>query len=332
MSNCTIYSPINISESDSIGTCTDKCNYHINYKTSSVPISNQGTYLKIKYDNTDPPVKFNTDSYKVNEIRIYSPSLHTYNGAKLVGEIIIIHTPVAGGNQLFVCIPIRLGQPSNTGSEIMATIIKASSLLIPTDKDSKTLDNIKNFNLNTIIPNKTFFYYEGANFLNVNSTDINRISCPSKIPIDVICYLPFVSNISLPADVMSKLQKMITDSGIKPQKKTISNVTSIPKLFVSVRGATTIDTTNGDDIVMDCQPYEISEETVDVVTEKDNNDYYNPKEIFKSEWFQIISGSIVFFLILCILNFLFGLFKKKSGSGGGDMISDITNSITKSKG
>jgi hypothetical protein len=328
MPNCTIYSPINISESDSIGTCTDKCNYHINYKSSSVPISNQGTYLKIKYDNTDPPVKFNTDSYKVNEIRIYSPSLHTYNGAKLGGEMVIIHTPVVGGNQLFVCIPIRLGQPSNTGSEIISTIIQASSLLIPTDKDSKTLDSIKNFNLNMIIPKKTYYYYEGVNFLDVNKSGI---SCPASIPIDVICYLPFISNISVSAVVMSKLRKMITDSGINPQKKTISNTTLIPPLFVSVRGATAIDSSNGDDIVMDCQPYEISEETVDVVTEKDNSDYYNPKEIFKSEWFQIISGSIVFFLILCILNFLFGLFKKKSGSGGGDMISDMTSSIIKSK-
>lgn len=329
MSDCTIYSPINISDSDSIGTCTDKCNYHINYKSSSVPISNQGTYLKVKYDNTDPPVKFNTDSYKVDEIRIYSPSLHTYNGAKLGGEIVIIHTPVVGGNQLFVCIPIRVGQSSNIGSDIVSTIIKASSLLIPAENDTQTLDSIKNFNLNMIIPKKTFFYYEGVNFLDVNQS---TISCPTSIPIDVICYLPFVSNISVPADVMSKLRKMITDSGISPQQKTSSNIMLFPPLFVSVRGATTIESSNGDDIVMDCQPYEISEETVDVVTEKDTGFDYNPKDILKSSWFQIISGSLVFFLILCILNFLFGLFKKKSGSGGSDMISDMTSSITKSKG
>jgi hypothetical protein len=336
MSDCTIYSPINISESDSNGSCTDKCNYHINYKTSSLPISNQGNYLKIKYDNTDPPVKFNTDSYKVDEIRIYSPSLHTYNGAKVGGEMVIIHTPVGGGKQLFVCIPIRIAQPSNPGSEMISTIITSSSLLIPTDNDgnSKTLDNIKNFNLNLFVPKKTFFYYEGVNFLDINPANMLSIglSCPQRIPIDVICYLPFVSNISISLVVMSKLKKMITESGINPQQKTDLNKNLFPTLFVSVRGATTIDSSNGDDIVMDCQPYEISEETVDVVTEKDSSGDYSPKEILNSQWFQIIAGSLVFFLILCILNFLFGLFKSKSGSGGSDMISGMASSITGSKG
>ena len=38
----------------------------------------------------------------------------------------------------------------------------------------------------------------------------------------------------------------------------------------------------------------------------------NPSDIFKSSWFQVIAGSLAFFLIICILNFLFGIFQKNS--------------------
>ena len=319
---CDIYSPINISEALSNGKCIDKCDYNIDYKNSSIPISNHGTYLKISYDNSDPPVKFHTDSYKVTEIRIYSPSLHTFNGIKTQGEMVVIHTSVNGGKQLFVCIPIKMNKPANPGSLMLSEIITSAAQLIPDKTNSMptTIEHINNFNLNLFIPKKQFFYYEGENFLDLEQT------CGSQIPIDVICYLPAVSNISVTLDIFSKLKKIIDDSGISPIDRTTDNSYLFPKLFINERGSSTLNSNDGGDVVMDCQPYETSEETVDVVVDT-GNDNYDPKEIFQSAWFQVIAGSITFFLILCILNFIFGLLKNKSGSINGGSLSLSGGSI-----
>ena len=231
---CNVYSPINISQRHSYGKCVDKCDFSFKYDNSSIKLTNKGTYLNITCDDTNnSPVTYNTRKYKVSDIRIYAPSLHTYNGAKLGGEMVIIHTPVVGGNQLFVCIPIRLGQPSNTGSEIISTIIQASSLLIPTDKDSKTLDSIKNFNLNMIIPKKTYYYYEGVNFLDVNKSGI---SCPASIPIDVICYLPFISNISVSAVVTLVVNEVMSVAAVSNLVFKTLFLLSLFKILVSFIG------------------------------------------------------------------------------------------------
>ena len=52
----------------------------------------------------------------------------------------------------------------------------------------------------------------------------------------------------------------------------------------------------------------------------------NPADIFKSSWFQVIAGSIVFLLIICILNFFFGIFQKNSE------MSDVAAAAAAGKG
>ena len=60
---------------------------------------------------------------------------------------------------------------------------------------------------------------------------------------------------------------------------------------------------------------------------------YNPMDIFKSSWFQIIAGSIAFFILLCVLNVLFSVFEHKTeltesaaaASGGFSLSSMFKN-------
>jgi carbonic anhydrase len=308
MSNniCPMNSPINISEIDRKSKCTDKCNYQVGYKNSAVSISNHATYLSIPYKNTESQVKFNNAKYNVDEVRLYSPSLNTYNGIHVGCEMIIIHTPVSGGNQLFVCIPVKTSNPPNPASITLTSIIEGASVLVndKTISTPATMDKIKNFNLNLFIPRKPFYYYEGDYFL----------ECLPTIPkVDVICYLPFASNIFITAETMQKLNQILDPSGISPPKKTEENADTYPDLNFNEHGVTSVDSDDSGDVVMDCQPYETSEETVDVVVENDEGTY-DPSKLVDNPWFQVISGSIVFFLMIIFLKFVFGLVNKKSGS------------------
>ena len=85
--------PIDISMSKITGKCDLKCSYSFNYNNSSCVATNRGDYISILYDkSTAPPVLYNATGYDVQEIRLYAPSLHSYNDSKTDGELIIIHS------------------------------------------------------------------------------------------------------------------------------------------------------------------------------------------------------------------------------------------------
>lgn len=315
---CNVNSPIDISGNRSFGRCVDKCDLTFKYNISSVNVTNRGDYLSFKYDdvsNSDAQVTFNSKKYKVTDLRIYSPSLHTYNGNQMPAEILIIHTPVDGGNQLFVSVPVMNSNSVNAGSSMMSAVLTNSLAKAPADGNNSRIDNIKNFSLNAIVPKKTYYYYSGVNFLRQ----------PCSAAVDIICYLPYTANIGINTELVDKLSLSINPSNISPKPYTEGDT---PRLYFNEEGAKTSDTNGSDDIVISCQPYEDSaepNETTDYVVDTDSSPL-NPSEIFNSGWFQVIAGSFIFFLIICLLNFIFGIFQKNSESSGtsnnsGSMLS-----------
>jgi carbonic anhydrase len=307
---CNVYSPINISQRHSYGKCVDKCDFSFKYDNSSIKLTNKGTYLNITCDDTNnSPVTYNTRKYKVSDIRIYAPSLHTYNGAHMPCEILIIHTPVLGGNQLFVSIPvIKTSGSVNIGSTIFNAVIKNALANIPAEGNESRVDNIKNFNLNAFVPKKEYYYYTGVNFLEQ----------PCSTTIDVICYLPYVANIGINDDVLSRLSSIIQTSNIIPKEY---SETDTPKLYLNSTSFRLGSESSGE-MIMDCQPYDDSAEpteTTDVVVETGTTDDASATDILNSDWFQLIVGSIGFFVILCILNGIFGLFEHKAEISESDL-------------
>jgi len=304
---CNVNSPIDISGTRSLGKCVDKCDFTFKYNISSVNVTNRGDYLSFKYDdvsNSDAQVTFNSKKYKVTDLRIYSPSLHTYNGNQMPAEILIIHTPVDGGNQLFVSVPVMNSNSVNAGSSMINAVLINSLANAPADGDETRIDNIKNFSLNSIVPKKPYYYYSGVNFL--------RQPCSAQV--DIVCYLPYTANIGINTALVDKLSFAIKPSNISPKPYTEGDT---PRLYFNEEGAKTSDS-NGDDIVISCQPYEDTadpNETTDYVVDTDSLPL-NPSEIFNSSWFQVIAGSFIFFLIICLLNFIFGIFQKNSESSG----------------
>ena len=99
--------PVDINKGSTEGPCSLKCRYQFNYSPSSCNVKNEGSYISINYDKQSgmPPVKYNNVFFNVQEVRLFRPSLHTYNGSKAAAEMIIVHS--GDSNNLLVCIPIK---------------------------------------------------------------------------------------------------------------------------------------------------------------------------------------------------------------------------------
>ena len=137
-------------------SCSLKCLLWYNYGNSSCTVTNQSDSLLIRYDGSSD-VMFNSLQYAPQEIRIYKPSIHTFDGQYADAEMVITHNSDNGG--LLLCIPIMASENSNasTGSNILDDIIKHA----PPQKESTTL-NINDFNLNYIVPKSPYYSYTGS--------------------------------------------------------------------------------------------------------------------------------------------------------------------------
>jgi carbonic anhydrase len=152
-------SPIDISQQKVAGKCDLKCEYNYNYPNSSCIATNRGDYISIAYDTfSSSPVNYNSIDYNVKEIRIYHPSLHTFNENKSIAEVIIIHISNKGTIPLLVCIPLIENNTNSDSSTILTTIINNVSINAPSEGESATI-TMDNFSLTPFIPQKPFFSY-----------------------------------------------------------------------------------------------------------------------------------------------------------------------------
>ena len=138
---------INISRENIQGKCDLKCAYNFKYSESNSTARNNGVYISLTYDNSSvPPVLYNNEKYNVTNILITCPSLHTFNGAQAPAEIVIEHTPVKGGGQLFVAIPFSSSSESSTASNLVTKIIQSVATNAPSQGNSTNL-SLTDFNL-----------------------------------------------------------------------------------------------------------------------------------------------------------------------------------------
>ena len=116
--------PINIPLSSKVYPCDLKCTYNFSYGNSNYNINNEQNFIQLSYDKNPnaKSINFNTVPLSVQEIRLYSPSLHRYKGVKTDAELLIIH----GGNgiNLIVSVPIINGSTISKGSAILNYILE----------------------------------------------------------------------------------------------------------------------------------------------------------------------------------------------------------------
>jgi hypothetical protein len=146
--------PINITKSNFNGVCKTDCKLEFLYAPSQCNCTNKDTYLSFSYDiYANKPVLFNSVYYDVSEVRIYSPSLHKYDGALCNGELVVLHIGTSGEN-LAICVPIIV---NNGEFSTIDNIIDLASQSVQDYDQSATLNT--DFNLSTLIPAVNHLYY-----------------------------------------------------------------------------------------------------------------------------------------------------------------------------
>lgn len=293
--------PIDISSSNSSGKCELKCDYKFRYQSSSCVGKNMGDYISLSYDNTSSSsVTFNLISYVVKEVRIYHPSLHSFNGNKLDAEMVIVHTSNTGEIPLLVCIPIRISNSTSISSGFFRDVVTTMSKNAPSEGDSTTI-KISNYNLNFIVPKKPFYSYTGKEPYQPCSEKVNYVVYDAS----EIC-------LDIPQNIYDNLKKIVKENYYKTKS-------GLP-FFYNSKGP---NTATSDDIYIDCQPVGKSEETIDIVNDTSFSSDYSFEDLKNNDFFKFIIGIIIFLTIIYLLYSLASMFKiiSKSMNKAGDMLN-----------
>jgi carbonic anhydrase len=237
-----LISPINISKNNVLSDCNLKCSLVTNYNTSSVNVHNKGSYLSLDYEanaKSNYHIKFNSIKMNVNEIRIYFPSIHTYNNSQTDGEMLIIHS--GNGSNCVVSIPI-IGQPSTThGEKTLSTILENVKTSVPNINESTTL-NISNFDVSTLLHlNVPYYYYQGQLVFEPCTQNYNYIVFDK-------------SDYALHIDALL-LQQL--KNNFKQTQGTVAKNKDLKNLSYNKTGATSVELRGKDDIYIECKPLDM---------------------------------------------------------------------------
>jgi len=264
---------MNISPQNVVGTCNYKCALSFDYPVSSCTATNSGNYVTLSFTDSTSPVIFNKNKYNLAESFIYSPSLHSYNNMQADAEIFITHTPTEGGNQLYICIPISTNGTSNNASTVLSELIQAMSNGAPSQGGSVN-QGINDFTLNDFIPMKEFYNYSAS------SADYIVFGAQNAI---------YISQSNL-----SALQKLIQPfSGVA--------LPSGPSLFLNPDGPTKGAGVTSDNIYIDCQPTNSSEEETNEVVDLKANTNYDVGTTFTDILFNPIFLMFLFAFVFVII-------------------------------
>lgn len=280
---------IDITTNNIDGKCDLKCNYNFKYTSSNLTAKNNDIYLSFSYDNsTTPPVYYNEAKYNVSQFMIYSPSLHLFNGSTTNAEIIIEHIPELGGNNLYVCIPIIQSSDTSEATNMLSPVILKAAAKTPANGESANM-NLNNFNLNSIVPVKPFYSYQGEYFGSTSD------------------FIVYGRNYAIP---MGQKQTEILKKIIKP-----SSINMVGgSLFINEKGPNTYVKNQG--IYISCQPVNKSGEEVTTQNNIQNveTSYIDFGNFGSGDglkfMIQIIIGLVFFGILFLLLNYGYTYFTK----------------------
>ena len=169
MTSCTATAPIDLPTSGSVNPISGTfiCVYDPDMCSgASVTVSDDRSHLSIKCGGGyKSNISFYGKTYAPSEIRIYAPSLHTYNGSHTDAEIMIVHTPGSGSGTtegLIVSVPVKMGGGSSANTDL-SVIIKAANTINPKAISLQPSAPINyDVNANNFIPAKPYCVYYGT--------------------------------------------------------------------------------------------------------------------------------------------------------------------------
>ena len=299
--------PINISTAVN-QPCKEKCEFYYDYGNSSCSVVNQSTYLDIKCFNGINSVSSGlTGSLYVTSVRLYRPSLNTYDGFKADAELIITHS--GGGKNFYVCVPVISSEKESSSAKWFSQIIPYS----PSEKGGSGKSvNVSNFSLNSVVPLAPFFIYEGGTFdWGCSSSDIMIIFNKNKaINIKNSNYKTLVTLISkhsysaqaTPSYLTFNATGTSSGPGKQPGSKSSKQLTCTP---IVDQDGNNIEGNKPEDMAWEGEPPVDSEET---------------KKVKALMWrnIGIVIGIILGILAIWLIGMVFTrMFNKQSSGTGG---------------
>jgi len=139
--------------------CKENCTFNFKYNpNSSCILKNKRNYLEIKTDGSNK-ITYNNQKIVLVNVRLYTPSLHTFDGKYTDAELILRHVG-ANGNNIIVSVPIIAKNGISDSSIFFSKIIS----YIPPVVDNTNTVNVSSWSLNDVMPpSKTpFYHYSGA--------------------------------------------------------------------------------------------------------------------------------------------------------------------------
>jgi len=266
--------PMNISPQNISGTCTYKCDFSFEYPITSCTATNNGNYLSLSQIESSSSVTFNNSKCNVSACYLYSPSVQLYNGQNVDGELMIVHQEANGGKTLYVCIPLSTNGTSNAASNKISEIIDAVSKGAPAQGGS-VRQGISDFTLNDFIPMKEFYNYS------TSKIDVIAFSSQNAI---------YISQKS--ASLLKKLIKPYSGNAFPAGEK----------LFVNKTGPIKGKSATSNDIYIDCQPTNSSEDETNEVVNIKSETIFDTNNIFSNPIFMFLLFSLIFIIIIVGIN------------------------------
>ena len=176
-SSCNATAPIDIPTKTAINPIAMKfnCVYDSNLCSgAALTIAPNLSHASINCNaSNSSAITFSGIKYMPTEIRIYAPSLHTYNGATAAAEMLIVHSPNGTNNSnsnnpndtantgLIVSIPIQITS-SSANSDLTAIVKAMNSISASTIALNASAPINDNINVNSFIPAKPYYVYHGT--------------------------------------------------------------------------------------------------------------------------------------------------------------------------
>lgn len=280
--------PINIPDKTT-SICVEKCSLKFDYGKSSLSIKNNGDHLSLGYDASTTNVKYNANKLEVSDIKIFTPSLHSYNGVKAAAEMIIVHSGF--GKNLLVCIPMKSDQSANSVSTF-SQILTESAARIPNTGDSTSINSMT-WSLNDFVPNKKPLFSYTSNL-------------PYSPCMGVYDYIVFSLNdyyIPISSTSLKLLQGSDNRKGLITEQS--YSIKSGPKVYYNKNGAVNNNFSgDDDDIYIECQPTGDKEEALfkkDISSKSSNTDEKKDlptlNDIISNPAFEIFVGLISAYIL-----------------------------------
>jgi carbonic anhydrase len=333
-------SPVDINASAVEGTCQQKCQLLCRYKECPGVVRIEADHLSISHEVLpEAPVEFNGFQFQVSEVRVYIPSIHTFNGSPTAAEIIIVHYSAQGGTPMYICVPVIANDAASPSSSYLAAVGSVLSSLQPNPPppttttsnggttSAKTGSKGPNNNINTsvlavaaavsfvgesttlpspldlsiFVPNAAFYQYRGT-----------QLFTPYQGDVDYVVFSPDDAHADIRREDFAVLAQVVAKHTYVVHKG--------PTLFRNNVGM--IQRHMDDQIYIDCQPVGASEDTTLAYsigtngTDQDSKSYDFGKSLatfFATPFVQALLAGIVFVLIMIILLYGYGKLNGRTG-------------------